>query len=221
MDDSADMSYDRQLTDIVARYDRIAPFYLVLEPLFLIFPRTRRKAISALQLTPGARVLEIGAGTGRNLKDLVEAVGPWGKVIAVDVSPGMLAQAHRLVQRREWSNVQLLQQDAAKLEVDGELDGVLFSLSYSVIPDPRAALETAWRQMRPSARAVVMDMGLANTALRILLRPIVRLLGPIATLLLGDPRSQPWHDLSAYAPVTTKRFLLNLYYICVIQKPAT
>ena len=35
--------------------------------MFLIFLVARRKAVRALQLHPGATVLEIGAGTGRNL----------------------------------------------------------------------------------------------------------------------------------------------------------
>jgi phosphatidylethanolamine/phosphatidyl-N-methylethanolamine N-methyltransferase len=102
----------------------------------LIFPPARRKTVAALGLKPGDVVLEIGAGTGRNLPYLVEAVGPHGAVIAVDASAGMLAEARRLVARRGWSNVQLLQQDAAQLDVDLGLDAVLFSLSYSVLPDP-------------------------------------------------------------------------------------
>src|SRR3954453_13547340 len=113
------------------KYDRIARFYSTLEPLYLIFPRARRKAVAALKLKPGDVVLEIGAGTGRNFPYLVDAVGPSGRVIGVDASEGMLAEAAKLIARRGWSNVELLRQDAAQLEIEGELDGVLFSLSYS------------------------------------------------------------------------------------------
>jgi ubiquinone/menaquinone biosynthesis C-methylase UbiE len=139
----------KPLGHIVSRYDRVARFYRALEPLFLITPMARRKAVAALDLKAGDVVLEIGAGTGRNLPYLVDAVGPDGTVIAVDASAGMLAQARKLVERHRWSNVQLLQQDAAKLQVDRDLDGVLFSLSYSVIPDPHPALERAWERLRP------------------------------------------------------------------------
>ncbi len=44
------------------QYDRIARFYSTLEPLYLIFPPARRKAVAALGLKPGDTVLEIGAG---------------------------------------------------------------------------------------------------------------------------------------------------------------
>ena len=197
------------------RYDRLARFYSTLEPLYLIFPPARRRAVSALGLKPGDTVLEIGAGTGRNFPYLVEAVGPSGTVIGVDASQGMLAEARKLIERRGWSNVELLQQDAAQLEVDRDLDGVLFSLSYSVIPEPRPALTRAWERLRPSSRVVVMDMGLTEGGVHRLLEPIGRLLVKLAP---GDAYSDPWSDLGAYAPVETERFLLGLYYVSAITK---
>lgn len=198
------------------RYDRLAPFYGTLEPLYLIFPRARRKAVAALTLKQGDAVLEIGAGTGRNLPYLVEAVGPSGSIVAVDASPGMLAEAHRLVEHHGWSNVQLLQQDAAQLQVDRDLDGVLFSLSYSVLPEPRPALARAWERLRPSSRVVVMDMGLTQGGLHRLLAPIARLLVKLSP---GDAYSDPWSDLAGYGPVETERFLAGIYYISTVIKP--
>ncbi len=206
----------RPLGEIVKGYDRVARLYSTLEPLYLIFPLARRKAVAALKLKAGDTVLEIGAGTGRNLPYLVEAVGPTGTIIAVDASEGMLAEARKLVERHGWSNVQLLRQDAAQLQLDGDVDAVLFSLSYSVIPEPGPALARAWTLLRPAARLVVMDMGLTDPRHRRALGLIARLLEKLAP---GDPYSRPWDDLASYGPVTTERFLLGLYYICTIHKP--
>jgi ubiquinone/menaquinone biosynthesis C-methylase UbiE len=197
------------------QYDRLARFYSTLEPLYLVFPPARRKAVAALDLKPGDTVLEIGAGTGRNFPYLLDAVGSSGTVIAVDASAGMLAEARKLVEREGWSNVQLLRQDAAQLQVDSDVDGVLFSLSYSALPEPRPALARAWERLRPSGRAAVMDMGLTEGR-------FARLLAPIAPLLLkltpGDPYSDPWSDLAAYGSVQTERFLLGLYYVSFVVK---
>ena len=206
----------KPLTEITERYDRVARLYSTLEPLYLIFPPARRRAVAALDLTPGDVVLEIGAGTGRNFPYMVEAIGASGSIVAVDASAGMLAEARRLVQRHGWSNVLLLQQDASQLEVDQDLDAVLFSLSYSVLPEPRPALARAWERLRPGCRVVVMDMGLTGSRLRRVLDPIARLLVKLAP---GDAYSDPWSDLAAYGPVSTERFLFGLFYVSTVTKP--
>jgi demethylmenaquinone methyltransferase/2-methoxy-6-polyprenyl-1,4-benzoquinol methylase len=205
----------RSQTANTKRYDRIARFYSTLEPLYLIFPPARRKAVAALGLKAGDTVLEIGAGTGRNFPYLVEAVGPTGTVIGVDASPGMLAEARKLIERRGWSNVQLLHQDATQLEIDCDVDGVLFSLSYSALPEPRPALARAWERLRPCARVVVMDMGLTQDGVYRLLAPIGRLLVKLAP---GDAYSDPWSDLANYGQVETERFLLRLFYVSTVAK---
>jgi ubiquinone/menaquinone biosynthesis C-methylase UbiE len=198
------------------RYDRIARTYSLLEPLYLIFPPARRRAVAALGLKAGDTVLEIGAGSGRNFPYLVEAVGPSGTVIGVDASPGMLAEARKLVGHHGWSNVRLLQQDAARLEIGSDVDGVLFSLSYSAMPEPRPALARAWERLRPSSRVVVLDMGLTQGGPFLLLAPIARLLVKYAP---GDAYSDPWSDLANYGPVETKRFLLGFFYVSSVAKP--
>lgn len=214
---SADHPTRRSQGANTRRYDRIARTYSTLEPLYLVFPPARRRAVAALGLKPGDTVLEIGAGTGRNFPYLLEAVGPSGTIIAVDTSPGMLAEARELVERHGWSNVTLLQQDATQLELEHEVDGVLFSLSYSAMPEPRLALARAWERMRPSSRVVVMDAGLTQGGLWRLLAPIARLLVKYAP---GDAYSDPWSDLANYGRVETKRFLLGFFYVSSVVKPS-
>ncbi|MGN6586354.1 MAG: class I SAM-dependent methyltransferase, partial [Solirubrobacterales bacterium] len=146
---------------------------------------------------------------------LVEAVGPSGSVIGVDASAGMLREARRLVERHGWANVSLLQQDAADLQIDREVDAVLFSLSYSAMPEPKRALASAWERLRPGARLAVMDAGLTETRFRPLLDPIARVLirlGP------GNPYSRPWDDLAEYGQVSIERFMF-IYYVCAVNKP--
>ena len=49
------------------------------------------RVLEACRLAPGMAVLEPGCGAGRLTRRLAEAVGPTGKVVAVDVSPQMAA----------------------------------------------------------------------------------------------------------------------------------
>jgi ubiquinone/menaquinone biosynthesis C-methylase UbiE len=204
---------------ITAQYDRVAPWYRALSPLFLINPSMRRKAVAALALRPGGAVLEVGVGSGRNLPYLLDAVGPSGAVVGVDLSAGMLAEAGKLVAKRGATNVRLIEADAARVELDREFDAVLFSLSYSVIPEAvrPAALALAWDRLRPGGRLVVLDGGLARTRLRRLIEPIVR---QLVRLGPGDPDARPWDDLARYGEVVGKAALLDIYFVYTVTKPS-
>jgi ubiquinone/menaquinone biosynthesis C-methylase UbiE len=157
-------SFVRQpLERVVARYDRVAPWYRFGEWTILLAPGFRRRAITRLGLKPGQRAVEVGCGTGRNLRLLREAVGGEGEVIGVDASAGMLAEAQKTISRRGWRNVTLIHEDAAKLALDEPVDVAYFSLSYSVMPDRDPALDAAWNAVRRGGRVAIMDAGMPDS----------------------------------------------------------
>ncbi len=204
------------LETVVARYSRFARWYRYLEWTILLAPGFRRRAVRRLGLEPGQSVLEVGCGTGRNLKLLRDAVGDRGRVIGVDATPAMLDEAQKLIDRHGWSNATLLRADAAQLALSELVDVAYFSLSYSVIPDREGALDRAWDALRPGGRLVIMDAGIPDAgSMRILRRPAEL----IATVFPGDPYSRPWRDLRRLsATVSTERFQLGLYFICTVEK---
>lgn len=209
----------RSVSEVSRRYDRLAPFYPAVLGLFGVPPGARRLAVEALALPAGGRVLEVGCGTGRNLGLLVEAAGPDGEVHAVDISTAMLERAQRLVDRRGWANVRLSAQDAARLTGPAGLDGVLFGLSYAVLPEPRAALDAAWRLLRPGGRMVIVEGRLPDNRLgRALRRPMTVL---SRWTVLGDPDSRGWDDLAALSTGVHTRWLqLGTYYVSSARKEA-
>jgi ubiquinone/menaquinone biosynthesis C-methylase UbiE len=207
------------LPQVTRRYDRTARWYRAVEITILLPHRLRKKAVQRLDLEPGATVLEIGCGTGRNLPLLCDAAGEEGQVIGVDASSGMLARAQQSVMRHRQQNVRLLHQDAAELNLPGQVDATLFSLSYSVLPDRATVLQKVWEALRPDGRLVIMDAGLPAS-------PLGRMLGPvgevIATVFPGDPYSRPWEDLTSLSPAVQREwFQLGTYFICTVRKPAT
>src|SRR5207248_903583 len=109
------------------RYDRIAPFIPLFDWTFP--PGLRKRAVDRLKLQPGNRVLDVGCGTGRNFLFLREAVGPEGRVYGVDFSAGMLREARKLCRRWHWTNIVLIEDDAADYVAPEPLDGALFSFS--------------------------------------------------------------------------------------------
>lgn len=204
------------LTRVATRYDRLARWYRFGEAAIFLPPGLRRKAVKRLVLKSGDAVLEVGCGTGRNLPLLRKEVGTDGLMIGVDASGGMLERAQHLVARRGWQNVRLVLGDAAELALEDQVDAVLFSLSYSVLPDRQPVVSKAWEALRPGGRLVIMDAGLPASRLGRLLTPVGEAL---AKSFPGDPYSRPWEDLAELShAVETERFQFGTYFICALSK---
>ncbi len=119
----------------------------------------RREARLALNLRPGDRVLDLACGTGLNFEHLWELVGERGQVVGVDLTPAMLDIAHRLIEARGWTNVEVREADAASLPFpDGSFDKVLCSFALSIIPKYVRALEEVKRVLAPGGRFVSLEM---------------------------------------------------------------
>jgi ubiquinone/menaquinone biosynthesis C-methylase UbiE len=214
------IAFRNSIEQIRRRYQRLAPIYPVFELVFLLPRGIRHRAVHRMGLASRDSVLEVGCGTGRNLRHLVDAVGENGRVYALDCCEQMLRKAGKLCQKSGWRNVELLNQDAAQLELPGMVDGVLFSLSYSVMPDPRAAVEASWKYLRPGKSLVIVDGKLARGICGRLSRPWVTWLSK--KTILGDPMRLPWGDLGRFdAKVEIQEFNFGTYYICKATKNAS
>jgi demethylmenaquinone methyltransferase/2-methoxy-6-polyprenyl-1,4-benzoquinol methylase len=187
--------------------------------LFFVPPDFRRRAASRLALKPGDCVLEIGCGTGRNFRYLHDAVGPGGRIYGVDLSNGMLAKAKALREEQQWTNIELVQGDAAEYVAPEPLDGVLFGLSYNTMPHHRTVLQRALEQLRPGGRIVIMDGKLPPGLGGKLLLPFSLWL--MKFTMLGNPLIKPWEDLAqAVDGFEMEEFLFRSWYICWGTKSA-
>lgn len=203
--------------EIARRYDRLASVYGALGALFLMRRKIRRAAVEWLQLEPGATVLEIGCGRGANLTALAEQVGPAGRIIGIDVSAGMLRHAEALRQQHGWTNVTLVEQDAAELDAPRPIDAALFSLSYTVIPERQRTLDAVWKLLNPGGRLAIMDAGLPDSRAGRLLGPATQAMS--RATFLGDPFTRPWEDLAGLADdVECRRFWPGAYFLCAATK---
>lgn len=200
------------------RYNRLARFFVLFEWLFLLPRGIRGRAVRRLGLKPGDSVLEVGCGTGRNLRALVGAVGAEGHVYGVDLSEGMLTEAAELCARAGWRNVTLMHGDAARSHAPAPVDGVIFSLSYAVMPHHREVLRHAWGQLRPGGRLVIMDAKLPSNRLGRILHPFVTWASRLT--VLGNPDVRPWDELKELAgAVEMEDISFGTYYICGAVKP--
>jgi len=102
-------------------------------------------------------VLELAVGTGLNLPayDLSNVE----TFTAIDLSPGMLAQAKSRAAELNFSeNARFVEADATALPFEDEsFDFVFDTFSLCVIEDPVAALKEVRRVLRKSGRAVLIE----------------------------------------------------------------
>jgi len=119
----------------------------------------RAELLELLGPRPGETIVELGAGTGRNLdllRDLLgEDLAGLGRVDLVDLCPALLEQARR--RARGLPNVRVVEADAVSYCPASPADLVYFSYSLTMIPDWEAALGNALAMLRPSGRLGVVD----------------------------------------------------------------
>lgn len=144
---------------VARHYDRAASLY---RAGFLVLslgagPEMQRRAVAALRLRPGDTVLDLGCGTGMLFANLAEQVGAKGQIIGVDVSPKMVGLADKLVRDQQLASVQLVCEDVMAYQPAKPVDGVVFCLSLSTMPDPEAILRRAVSFLKPGGRLVVVD----------------------------------------------------------------
>lgn len=139
-----------------ALYDRLAGGYDLAESFSRILlrkPEFRREIIAALEVRPGMRVLEVGVGTGANLRFLPSEIEFFG----VDISWGMLQKCRKNL-RRTRRQAHLFQSEAGRLPFRAEVFDCVFHVGgINLFSDPeRAIREMVW-VARPGTKIVIAD----------------------------------------------------------------
>ena len=118
--------------------------------------RRRRAVLGALQPSAGERVVDIGTGPGFVARELADAVGQGGHVLAVDTSEPMLGLAERRC--ADAPQVRLRIADATALPADDASFAAAVSVQvYEYIADMDVALAELYRVLRPGGRAAVVS----------------------------------------------------------------
>lgn len=133
-------------------YEKLADFYdYTFGP--LLHPG-RLDAIQRMRIRSGDSVLEVGVGTGINLK-----LYPRGSAVTdIDLSNKMLAKAQRRIARDWLRNCHVMPMDAAAMTFpDNTFDIVYAPYLISVVPDPVRVAREMYRVCRPGGRIVVLN----------------------------------------------------------------
>jgi demethylmenaquinone methyltransferase/2-methoxy-6-polyprenyl-1,4-benzoquinol methylase len=202
-------------------YDRLAPVYDAVAWAYDLAGsgRFHRRAVEALDLRPGDTAVDLACGTGVNLPHLAEAVGAGGRVVAVDLSPKMLARARRRAEANGWENVELVEADVREFAFPEPVHGVVSTFGLEMVPEHDAVIERAVAALAPGGRIVVGGLRRPERWPEWAVR-----LGEFVNRPFGVSRAyesvQPWRSVEAHAgDVRYREDVLGAVYLAVGQAP--
>jgi len=147
-----------------------------------VFTRRIEQAIRSLEIGPGARVLEVGVGTGLSFN----AYPRHCQVIGVDLATEMLDQAREKIARNGWRHLKVMEMDALDLKFpDNTFDYIMAFHVVSVVPDPTKLVCEVLRVSKPGATVVIINH----------FRSRHRLLAMLDDLIEPITRRLGWHTL--------------------------
>ncbi|MEM0158517.1 MAG: class I SAM-dependent methyltransferase [Thermoplasmataceae archaeon] len=108
-------------------------------------------------LKTGMAVLDHGAGSGYYTVKLCRAVGPEGRVIALDPNPASVRSISRKIERLRLKNIEVIQESGANMKSlpNDYFDFVFSNLTVCCLRDHRSAISEILRTLKPGSDAFI------------------------------------------------------------------
>ena len=154
----------------------------------------RAAAVERLQLRPGSAVLDVGCGTGSSFPRLRSAVGPAGRVVGVEIDPGLAALSRRRIGQQNWRNVELIESAAESVRLEGRFDGLLMFAAHEVLTS-QPALDNLFACLNPGACVVATGARASDSLPGRFIHPLLRLVSRRWLPFSPPIDAQPWRLL--------------------------
>jgi len=120
-------------------------------------PATARM-LDLAQVGSGAHVVDVAAGAGEQTLTAARRVGPDGRVLATDISPGILQYAKRAADQAGLRNVETMELDGERHEAlaPETFDAAVSRVGLIYFPDQQRALRGLHRCLKPGGRIAVV-----------------------------------------------------------------
>ena len=179
---------------LIETYRKRARHYDLTSRLYYPQRAHRHRAVQALRLHPGDSVVEIACGTGLNFPLIEQEIGPGGRIVGVDLTDAMLAQAQHRIETNGWSNISLVQADAAEFEFPTGVDAILATYAHSLLPECRQVIAHGAAALSAGGRWVVLDLKVPDNMPRWLAELGIATVGRFGSLDEWIAR-RPWDEV--------------------------
>ena len=113
----------------------------------------KRATIEALQLPHGSTALDVGCGTGEEVRAMAAIAGA---AVGVDASRALVEEARRRTPSDQNASFEQGRAEELPFE-DGSFDGVRTERTLQHVDDLGAAIGEMWRVAKPGARIVALE----------------------------------------------------------------
>jgi ubiquinone/menaquinone biosynthesis C-methylase UbiE len=189
---------DRTRERLIETYRKKAKHYDVTSRLYPApgYPqRTQRlRTVRALGLRAGDTVIDMACGTGLNFPLLERAVGPDGRIVGVDLTDAMLARAQDRIEANGWSNISLVQADAADFDFPAEVDAILSTYALSQVPECAEVIAHGAAALCGGGRWAVLDLKVPDYTPRWIAQLGTAIVRPFAAIDEWTMR-RPWEAI--------------------------
>lgn len=204
---------------VIETYRKSARRYDITSRLYYPQYGHRRKAVQALALRPGDRVVEIACGTGLNFPLIEQEIGPEGRIVGVDLTDAMLTQAQHRIETNGWSNVSLVQADAAEFEFPAGIEAILATYPHALLPESRQVIANGAAALAAGGRWVVLDLKVPDDLPHRLARVGIATVGRSTSLEEWIVR-RPWEAIRVamndmLVDVSWSEFFFGIAYLAV------
>jgi SAM-dependent methyltransferase len=115
-------------------------------------------ALDAMNIRPGMKIADVGAGVGYMTLRMAKRVGPTGKIYGVDLQPGMLQKLSENAKAQGITNIEPILGDPADPKLPaGQIDMILMVDVYHEVSQPQQMVRKLREALKPDGRLVLLE----------------------------------------------------------------